>query len=115
MYHIDNVNPKASVLSRASVVSSVSGSGLLTSTRMSKKRRNKEPITYYELLELERQKNEAEAALKVKIKRTFPLAPDGFIPNSVVRKFFELLDTGPAQPERKVWKLKWVQNLKYFG
>ena len=70
------------------------------------KKKPKEQITYYELLELEKQKNEAE--VKITIKRSFPIAPDGFIPNSVVRKFFQLLEPGPKQPEKKVWKLKWV-------
>jgi hypothetical protein len=79
--------------------------------RMSKKRSRKEPITYYELLELERQKNEAQM-VKVKVKRNFPLAPDGFIPNSVVKKFFELLDA-PPESQRKVWKLKWVNIFFY--
>jgi hypothetical protein len=74
--------------------------------KQSKKRSQKEPITYYELLELERQRNE-ENTVKIKIKRNFPLAPDGFIPNSVVRKFFKMLDA-PTQPEKKIWKLKWV-------
>ena len=71
------------------------------------KKKPKEQITYYELLELEKQKNEA-ASVKITIKRSFPIAPDGFIPNSVVRKFFQLLDPGPKQPEKKIWKLKWV-------
>lgn len=62
-------------------------------------------ITYYELLELEKEKNEAQS-VKVKFKRNFPIAPDGFIPNSVVRKFFRIFDE--KVPEKKVWKLKWV-------
>lgn len=77
-----------------------------------KKAHHREPITYYELLELERQRNEANqaASVKIKIKRTFPIAPDGFIPNSVVKKFFKLLDSASAkQTEKKIWKLKWVR------
>ncbi|CAF0708647.1 unnamed protein product [Brachionus calyciflorus] len=61
-------------------------------------------ITYYELLELEKEKNESPS-VKVTIKRNFPIAPDGYIPNSVVRKFFEIFDENV--PEKKVWKLKW--------
>ena len=72
-----------------------------------KKRERKEPITYYELLELEKQKNEPQS-VKITIKRNFPIASDGFIPNSVVRKFFQLLEPTEKQPEKKIWKLKWV-------
>ncbi len=90
-------------MSRDSVISTTN----TNNSQRRKKRSRKEPITYYELLELERQKNEAQM-VKVKMKRNFPLAPDGFIPNSVVKKFFELLD-GSAEPEREVWKLKWVR------
>lgn len=78
-------------------------------SRPSKKVVQSNQITYYELLELEKQKNETEA-VKVTIKRNFPIAPDGFIPNSVVRKFFKLLEPGP-KPEKKIWKLKWVENI----
>lgn len=64
-------------------------------------------ITYYELLEIERQRDEAKQ-VKVKIKRNFPIAPDGFIPNSVVLKFFKLLQEEPKRAEKKIWKLKWL-------
>ena len=69
-------------------------------------------ITYYELLEIERQRDEAKQ-VKVKIKRNFPIAPDGFIPNSVVLKFFKLLQEEPKRAEKKIWKLKWV-SLIFF-
>ena len=77
---------------------------------LSKKAKKSHQITYYELLELERERNEAKQ-VKVKIKRNFPIAPDGFIPNSVVRKFFKLLQEEPKKPEKKIWKLKWVYYL----
>lgn len=86
-------------------------------TRRSKrsKANRSEPITYYELVELERQRNEQikqATAVKIKIKRHFPIAPDGFIPNSVVRKFFKLFDNTTKPPEKKIWKLKWVYEAK---
>lgn len=74
--------------------------------KQQKKKSLKEPISYYELLELEKQKTETES-VKITIRRNFPIAPDGFIPNSVVKKFFKLLEPGP-NTEKKVWKLKWV-------
>ena len=87
-------------------------------TRRKKKEQRKEPITYYELLELEKQRIEQQqvggggvggaAAVKITIKSNFPIASDGFIPNSVVRKFFQLLDTPKHAEKPKVWKLKWV-------
>lgn len=70
-----------------------------------------EPNTYYELLELERQYNEPLEAdqINFRIKRNFPIAPDGFIPNSVVKKFFKLFDKKNTKlSEKKIWKLKWV-------
>lgn len=84
-----------------------------TQARMKKKQSHREKehhITYYELLELEKQKNEQNTAVKIKIKRNFPIAPDGFIPNSVVKKFFRLFDPNQKQPEKKIWKLKWVNS-----
>ena len=74
-----------------------------------RRKRAKEPITYYELLELEKQRNDSQS-VKISIKRNFPIASDGFIPNSVVRKFFQLLEPTAKQPEKKIWKLKWVLN-----
>jgi hypothetical protein len=84
-------------------------SALTDSSNHSQSKRSKKPhqITYYELLELEKERNESKQ-VKVKIKRNFPIAPDGFIPNSVVRKFFKLLQEEPKKPEKKIWKLKWV-------
>ena len=76
------------------------------SSRHAKRRQTKHQITYYELLELERQKNEANT-VKVRIKQNFPIAPDGFIPNSVIRKFFALLEAPPKPAEKTIWKLKW--------
>ena len=79
-----------------------------------KKRHTARQITYYELIELERQKNEANNAVKVKIKRNFPLAPDGFIPNSVLRKFFAFLEAPPKAADKPIWKLKWVRESFHF-
>lgn len=80
-------------------------------SEISKPKKRKEPLTYYELLELEKEQNEGNA-VKVKIKRNFPIAPDGFIPNTVVKKFFDLFDENEQQPPKTIWKLKWV--LKYL-
>ena len=78
---------------------------------LKRKKRAKEPITYYELLELEKEKNNPQqSSVKITIKRNFPIASDGFIPNSVVRKFFQILEPTPKQPEKKIWKLKWVNK-----
>lgn len=90
----------------------------LPSSKILRKKANREPITYYELLELERERNESlqAATVKVKIKRNFPIAPDGFIPNSVVKKFFKLFDNNAITKttEKKIWKLKWVSFLIYI-
>ena len=78
-----------------------------------KRKKRKEPITYYELLELEKEKNNPQqSSVKITIKRNFPIASDGFIPNSVVRKFFQILEPTPKQPEKKIWKLKWVKTFE---
>jgi hypothetical protein len=87
-------------------------SGNVVKATKKKSHKEREPVTYYELLELEKQKNEQNSEMKIKIKRNFPIAPDGFIPNSVVKKFFRLFDPAVKKPEKKIWKLKWVNNLK---
>ena len=81
-----------------------------------RKKRAKEPITYYELLELEKERNNPEqSSVKITIKRNVPIASDGFIPNSVVRKFFQILEPTPKQSEKKIWKLKWVSFISLFA
>lgn len=80
---------------------------------MKPRKKRKEKITYYELLELEKKRNEPNS-FKITIKKSFPIAPDGFIPNSVVKKFFKIIDEEPKQPEKKIWKLKWVNLIIFF-
>ncbi len=63
------------------------------------------------MLEIEKEKSQQDA-IKIKIKRNFPIAPDGFIPNSVVQRFFDLFDKKVEKREKKtIWKLKWVSFL----
>jgi hypothetical protein len=79
---------------------------------MKPRKKRKEKITYYELLELEKKRNDPNS-YKITIKQSFPIAPDGFIPNSVVKKFFKIIDEEPKQPEKKIWKLKWVNRIPF--
>ena len=71
-------------------------------------KKRKEPITYYELVELENQRNNPPPP-KVKLIRKFPIAPDGFVPNSVVQKFFEMFEPDEqVAPAPIIWRLNWV-------
>ena len=41
-------------------------------------------------------------------RKVFPIAPDGFIPNSVVRRIIRLIEEEEnTVPERHIWRLKW--------
>ena len=77
-----------------------------------KTKKRREPITYYELVELENQKNRPPV-IEVKIKKKFPIAPDGFIPNSIVQKFFTLFEPEPEAPP-PIWRLNWVNTINYL-
>jgi hypothetical protein len=81
----------------------------LSTQKKPKDKKRKEPITYYELVELENQRNNPPPP-KVKLIRKFPIAPDGFIPNSVVHKFFEMFEPDEqAAPVPIIWRLNWVR------
>ncbi len=82
----------------------------LSSQKKLKDKKRKEPITYYELVELENQRNNPPPP-KVKIIRKFPIAPDGFVPNSVVKKFFDMFDPDPEEIAAApvIWRLNWVR------
>jgi hypothetical protein len=77
-----------------------------TTIKKPKEKRRKEPITYYELVELENQRNNPPPPPE-KIERFFPIAPDGYIPNSVVKQFFAIYEPEEIPPP-VIWKLNWV-------
>ncbi|CAF0723062.1 unnamed protein product [Didymodactylos carnosus] len=62
------------------------------------------PIDYFELLDAENIQSKAQSHLHE--EKMWPIAPDGFIPNSVTRSIFKTKQIEPI--ERKVFKLKWL-------
>ncbi|CAF0824785.1 unnamed protein product, partial [Didymodactylos carnosus] len=59
---------------------------------------------YFELLEFEKIQNETK--LLSHEEKVWPIAPDGFVPNSVIRSMFKIKQIEPI--EMKVFKLKWT-------
>lgn len=80
-----------------------------TTQKKPKEKKRKEPITYYELVELENQRNNPPPPPE-RIKQLFPIAPDGYIPNSVVKQFFTIYEPEEVPPP-VIWKLNWVYKL----